>query len=380
MVVRYCSGGLILLSLVSASAIAAVEAPSSNAPSFRFARPGYVFSFPRDHAAHPAFRTEWWYYTGQLAAEGDSLAPADLGFQLTFFRRGVARPDPPRPSAWALRDVYFAHLAVSDLAGRRFHFAERMSRGALGSAGTDSTTYRVWIDDWQATLAADGSQRLTASEPGSHAIDLRLVPRKPPALHGEAGLSRKGGAVEQASHYYSITRLDAEGTVRLRARTLQVRGEAWMDHEFSTGDLAPNLVGWDWFGLQLDDGSELMLYVLRRADGVPDPASSGSLVDRDGRVTHLPIEKFTVDVVRRWKSSKTGASYPASWRIRIPGAGIELAVEPRLDDQELVTVASTGITYWEGAVSVNGSRSGAPVRGRGYAELTGYAEPFREKM
>jgi predicted secreted hydrolase len=372
--------GLGLALILTSGLVVAGVGLSRSATPFRIARPGYVFNFPADHAAHPAFRTEWWYYTGHLSTGGDSLAPADLGFQLTFFRRGVARPDPPRPSAWALRDVYFAHLAISDLAGRRFHFAERISRDALGLAGADSTHYRVWIDDWQASLAADGSHQLSAAEPGSHALDLRLVPRKPPVLHGEAGLSRKGAAEEQASHYYSITRFDAEGTVRLGARTLQVRGEAWMDHEFSTGDLAPDLVGWDWFGLQLDDGTELMLYLLRRTDGGPDPASSGSLIDRDGRVTHLPNEEFAVEVVGHWKSAASGAHYPAGWRIRIPSAGVELEIEPRLDDQELITAASTGITYWEGAVRVVGKRAGAPIRGRGYVELTGYAEAFRARM
>jgi predicted secreted hydrolase len=375
--------GLIFLILISATsmvAAVAADAPVADSTEFRFAQPGYVFRFPRDHAAHPAFRTEWWYYTGQLTSAGDSLAPADLGFQLTFFRRGVARPHPRRSSAWALHDLYFAHLAISDLAGRRFHFAERISRGALGEAGADSTSYRVWIDDWQATLVRDGSHRLRASESGAHGIDLRLVPRKLPVLHGRAGLSRKGAAPEQASHYYSITRLDAKGTVQLGARTLQVRGEAWMDHEFSTGDLAPDLVGWDWFGLQFDDDSELMLYVLRRAGGAPDPASSGSWVDQSGGVTHLPIEEFTVDVMRRWKSPKTGASYPSSWRIRVPEVGLDLSIKPRLDNQELMTPGSTDVTYWEGAVSVSGARRGVPIRGRGYVELTGYAEPFRVRM
>lgn len=348
---------------------------------FRIARPGYAFSFPRDHGAHPEFRTEWWYYTGHLEVVGGGRSDrSDFGFQLTFFRSGVARPDPPRLSAWALRDVYFAHLAVSDLDARRFYVAERMMRDAIALAGADTGAYRVWIEDWEAKLAGDGSHNLVAGEPGSHGLELRLVPQKPPALHGESGLSRKGAAEEQASHYYSITRLAVEGSLRLGERILPVRGEAWMDHEFTTGELDSSLVGWDWFGLQLDDGSELMLYLLRRQDGSTDRASSGSLVDREGRVTHLTVEDFVVEVGRRWRSTASKATYPMGWRIRVPGAGLEIAVESLLDEQELTTRASTGVTYWEGAVSLSGTRRGAPVSGRGYVELTGYAEPFRAQM
>jgi predicted secreted hydrolase len=238
----------------------------------------------------------------------------------------------------------------------------------------------VWIDDWQATLAQDGSQHLLADEPGSHAIDLRLRPEKPPALHGEAGLSRKGPEEGQASTYVSITRLAAEGTVRIGDRILPVRGEAWMDHEFTTGELAPHLVGWDWFGLQLDDGADLMLYLLRRADGTPDTASSGSLVVAEGNVTHLRLADVEVEVLRHWRSPATRADYPAAWRLRIPGQGLDLSIEPLLPDQELVTAGSTGITYWEGAVRIQGSKDGTRLSGRGYVELTGYAEPFRARM
>jgi predicted secreted hydrolase len=391
------------LSANTRSAGAQERKDGGSAEPFQAARPGYLFDFPADHASHPDFRTEWWYYTGHLwvvAPDGDGRGtpmapeapddgvpptPSDLGFQLTFFRSGVARPDPPRPSAWALNDLYFAHLAISDFSGRRFHLGERLMRDALALAGADSMTYRVWIDDWEVALEPDGSHRLVADEPGEdggdgHGLDLRLTPLKPPALHGEAGLSRKGAAEGEASHYYSLTRLSAEGTVRLGERTLGVRGEAWMDHEFATGELAPDLVGWDWFGLQLDDGSELMLYTLRRADGTAAAASSASLIERAGLVSHLTRGDFVVEVVRRWTSPESGATYPASWRLRVPEAGLVLDLEPRLADQELVTPGSTAITYWEGAVSVGGTRRGKPISGRGYVELTGYAGSFRARM
>jgi len=360
------------------------------APPFRAVEPGRVLRFPADHAAHPSYRTEWWYYTGHLWVADDStdspgaapgpVQPADFGFQLTFFRSGVARPETPRASAWALRDIYFAHLALGDFGARRFHAAERMMRDALGLAGADTAAYRVWIDDWSAELAADGSHRLRAAEGDEHAVDLTLVPTKPPALHGTAGYSRKGEAPGQASYYYSLPRLSATGSVRVGERTVRVRGEAWMDHEFTTGELAADLVGWDWFGLQLDDGTELMLYLLRRADGTPAPASSGSLIDRDGRVTPLARDAFSVVADATWRSAASGAEYPARWRVAVPSSALELTLEPRLADQELVTRESTGVTYWEGAVSVRGTRAGAPIAGRGFVELTGYATAFRARM
>jgi predicted secreted hydrolase len=360
---------------------------------FRRALPGYVFRFPADHASHPAFRTEWWYYTGHLwigeaMPAGDGARPPDLGFQLTFFRSGIARPDSPRASAWAVRDLYFAHFTVSDLRrGGRFHFAERAGRDALGMAGADSTTYRVWIDDWGAKLMPDSiHHRLTApqAEPSGHGLELTLVPVKPPAIHGAGGVSKKGALPGEASHYYSLTALTGEGEVRLGEERLKVHGTAWMDHEFSTGPLPAGLVGWDWFGLALDGNGELMIYLLRRADGSPAEASAGSWVTPGGEVIGLTREDIQVTSDRRWKSPRSGAEYPARWRIAVrakPGVpALDLQCEPRLADQELVTTGSTGITYWEGAVLVRGERDGAPVAGRGYVELTGYAAPLRARM
>jgi predicted secreted hydrolase len=377
----------------TAAAPAAPSVPGPAAPpggdSFRAVQPGLELRFPADHAAHPAYRTEWWYYTGHLWVVDDTTevaaapglpAPADLGFQLTFFRSGVARPASPRASAWALRDLYFAHLALGEFSPGRFHVAERMMRDALGLAGADSTALRVWIDDWSATRAADGSHRLVAGEPGAHGIELTLVPEKPPALHGDHGLSRKGEAAGQASYYYSFTRLAAAGTVRLGDRTVRVQGEAWMDHEFTTGELAADLAGWDWFGLQLDDGTELMIYLLRRADGTWAPASSGSLVERTGRVIHLSRDAFLVTAIDTWSSPASGAIYPSRWRVRVPPAALDLDLRPRLPDQELVTSESTGVTYWEGAVAVRGTRAGASISGRGFVELTGYATAFRARL
>jgi len=369
-------------------------AAAEPAAGFRAALPGYVFHFPADHASHPAFRTEWWYTTGHYWVgtkdpAGDARRQPDGGFELTFFRSGVARSEPPRASAWAARDLFFAHFAVTDLRpGGRFRFAEKIGRDALGMAGADSTRYHVWIDDWEALVAADDndSLELRAVAP-EHAVELRLWPEKPPVVHGQDGVSRKGPDAGQASHYVSLPRLGFTGRVRIGQETLPVHGEAWMDHEFTTGELPAGLAGWDWFGLQLDDGSELMLYRLRRADGTWAPESSGSWIGPDGRVVPLAAEAATVTSDRTWKSPASGAVYPARWRVtvRVPAAGAgarsyELSIEPELADQELVTRESTGVTYWEGACRVAGTRDGEPVTGLGYVELTGYAGTFRARM
>ena len=390
-----CAGRALLLALAMCAAPATHGDEASDDGPSRRAMPGYTFGFPRDHASHPAFRTEWWYYTGHFWI-GDTPLPADgarppeLGFQLTFFRSGVARPDSARASAWAVRDLYFAHLTMSDLRrGGRFHFAERAGRDALGMAGADTAAYRVWIDDWEAKLLPDSlGHRLVAAEGGAgptgHALDLTLVPKKPPAIHGQDGVSRKGPLPGEASHYYSLTALSGEGEVRLGEERLPVRGTAWMDHEFSTGPLPAGLVGWDWFGLALDGSCELMIYLLRRADGSPAEASAGSWVTPGGEVIPLGLDDLKVTSDRRWKSPHSGAEYPARWRIKVrakPGVpALDLQCEPRLADQELVTTRSTGVTYWEGAVDVRGERDGAPIAGRGYVELTGYAAPLRARM
>jgi predicted secreted hydrolase len=256
-------------------------------------------------------------------------------------------------------------------------------------AGADSAAYRVWIEDWEAKLLPDSlGHRLVAAEGGSgptgHGLALTFTPEKPPAIHGKDGVSRKGMLPGEASHYYSLTELRGEGEVRIGEERVTVHGTAWMDHEFSTGQLPAGLVGWDWFGLALDGRHELMIYLLRRADGTPAAASAGSWITPGGEVIPLAVEDLRVTSDRRWKSPRSGAEYPARWRIQVrakPGVpALDFQCEPRLADQELLTTGSTGITYWEGAVIVRGARDGAPVAGRGYVELTGYAAPLRARM
>lgn len=332
-----------------------------------------AFAFPADHGPHPEFRTEWWYFTGNLRAE-DGRA---FGYQLTFFRQAVAPEEPgaaPRASAWATRQVYLAHFALSDLDGRRFRAFERFARGAAGLAGAELTPegrLRVHLEDWRAE-GGDGAGavfplRLRAAE-GGVAIDLELEQGKPPVLQGDDGLSAKGPEPGNASYYYSLTRMPTRSTVTVDGRAHEVTGASWMDREWSTSALPEGVVGWDWFALQLDDGSELMLYQLRRGDGTTDPFSKGSLVAPDGSAAPFSAAELTLTPEGRWRAP-SGAVYPAGWRLAIPSRGLALEVEPALADQEL----PVSIRYWEGAVRVAGTRNGREVAGAGYLEMTGYS-------
>lgn len=357
-------------------ALAAMPARSGvETEQFRPAAPGYVYQFPRDHGAHDEFRTEWWYYTGHLvAADGRRF-----GYQLTFFRRGVARRSVrENPSRWAVRHLYLAHFALSDIAGRRFRWAEKISRAGIGKAGAEAGRLHVWTDRWLTEDEA-GRHHLKAEAAG-FAIDLLLTPGKPPVIHGTEGVSRKGAQPGQASHYYSLTRLETAGTVTVEGRTLPVTGSSWMDHEFGSADLGEDLVGWDWYSVQLDDRTELMFYRLRRKDGSADPASSGTVVWADGRSQHLAAGDVQVEALDTWTSPRSGARYPSRWRLSGPGLALSLELTPLLADQELVTSGSTQVTYWEGAVGVSGRAGGAAASGRGYVELTGYAARFRERL
>ena len=334
---------------------------------FETPRPGRVWSFPRDHGAHPEYKTEWWYYVGHLqAASGESF-----GYQLTFFRVALRKPDPQARSAWSLHTVYFAHLAVTDAARRTFFFKEKSGRGALGLSGAASGTLKVWIDDWRAELKGE-EFHLQAQDDGL-GLDLALKPLKPPALHGQGGYSRKSETSDAASYYYSLPRLETRGNITVDGRQLAVTGESWMDHEFFTSAMAPNLSGWDWFSLQLEDGWEVMLYLLRQKDGSVDPASAGSLIEPSGRVRHLNRADFTVKPTGAWTSPHSRAQYPAGWEITIPGGGYRLKLTPTIADQEIRSPAPAKVTYWEGQVKIEGVKNGAPVAGLGYAELTGYA-------
>lgn len=336
------------------------------AATFQPALPGYEYQFPRDHGSHDEYKTEWWYYTGHLQTDDGHR----YGFELTFFRVGVSRD--PAANPWELRDLALAHFAVTDVDGHAFRYYEKLNRSSPYTAHAAAGRLDVFNEGWRATTNPDGSWQIRARS-GSDAVDLTLRTRKPPAIHGENGISVKAEGAGYASHYYSMTRLEADGAIRGKHCT----GLVWMDHEFGSSQLRENQRGWDWFSVQLDNETELMLYIIRRADGTPDVTSSGSVITADGGVIHIRRDQLAVRASRTWRSRRSGARYPLSWRVEVPSLRIALTLEPLLDDQELVTEGSTHITYWEGAVSASGSFDSTPVRGDGYVEMTGYDRAFR---
>ncbi len=357
-----------------------IQSPSADDSHnrFRLALPGYQYQFPRDHGSHDEFRTEWWYYTGHLeTAEGRRF-----GFELTFFRRGIP-PDQihTRPSRWSVDQLYLAHVAITDVSEGQFHFRDRVSRGGLGKAGADTTHLHVWLDQWRAESSEPSGDRQTLdAQADGMALSLTLAPLKPLVIHGEQGISKKGSAAGQASHYYSFTRLKTMGTLTLGTQAYKVTGTSWMDHEFGSADLSADLVGWDWFSIQLTDNRELMVYRLRRSDGSSDPASSGTLVFPDGHTQHLSASDIRLTPLDTWTSPASKATYPHRWQVSIPSLGLSLNLTPLLADQELRTSRSTQVTYWEGAVAVTGTERGQAIKGQGYVELTGYAEHFTKRL
>ncbi len=332
-------------------------------------------SFPKDHASHPDYRIEWWYYTGNVRAEDG----ARYGFQLTFFRIRTVPADkeieqPGRKSAWRADQVFAAHAALSDISSNEFHHSEKMSRAALNLAGTreDEKGFEVYLNRWKATIAPE-LHHLSAQSV-DFSFDLDLIPEKGPVAHGESGYSRKGEETGEASCYYSITRIQAKGTVRVGGREKLVRGTAWMDHEFSSAPLNPGLAGWDWFSLQFSDGSDLMIYLMRKKSGEYSPVSSGTFVDKDGKPTRILFKDFRISTRDTWKSPHTGAVYPSSWLLEVIPLDLRVSIVPNMADQEMQTPGSTRVTYWEGSIRAEGSRPGdRRITGEGYAEFTGYA-------
>ena len=323
------------------------------------------FSFPDDHGPHEAFRNEWWYITGNL----DGRDGRRFGFEITIFRFSLTATPPEIDSQWRSNQVYIAHLAITDAGDNEFYVAERYSRGALGLAGAQAAPLRVWVEDWEIAAEREGAPWRIRAADKDIGLDLELRALKPPVLNGDRGLSRKSSSIDSASYYYAITRLETEGTITIGGEDFAVSGLSWLDREWSTSALATDQVGWDWFALQLSDGTDVMLYNLRKTDGSDDIASSGTITLADGTSGKLEYGDFEILVNDEWESP-AGGTYPSGWTIRIPGRGLELDVEPVIDDQELFTT----VRYWEGAVDVSGTRAGRRVSGRGYVELTGYAD------
>lgn len=371
---------LLLLSICCLSACLAPTAPSmqtkltvaeSMAPrdstGFLRADAPRQFAFPADHGPHPGFAVEWWYVTGNLTDE----AGQQYGYQFTIFRSSMRPPHDmlAGQSAWQSTDGYMGHLALTDVGNQQFYAYERFSRAAIGLAGAQQTPLRVWLDDWQmAATDSDVNALVLTARHGDIAIDIQLDMRTPPVLQGDNGLSQKSAG--NASYYYSMPRLASQGTIHIGDRRIAVTGTSWLDREWSTSALAPEQIGWDWFALHLSDGSDLMIYHLRRRDGQFDPYSGGSLRHADGRVTQLRASDMQIVPQGAWQSPHTGSSYPATWRLVVAPLQLDIVVTPLVADQELPVT----IRYWEGAVTVTGTHADTSITGLGYLEMTGYAD------
>ncbi len=320
---------------------------------------GRKLVFPRDHGAHPEYRTEWWYVTGWVENEG-----VERGFQVTFFRTRTGLQE-ENESAFAPKQLIFAHAAIADTEHGRLWHGQRAARQGFGLAYAGMDDTRVAIDDWS-LLRSNGMYSARIATP-DFVLDLRLAPTQPVVLQGSAGYSRKGPQGTQVSYYYSHPHLRVSGSIRIGNRTLPVRGEAWLDHEWSSEYLPADAQGWDWIGINLFDGGALMAFRMRARDGTALWAG-GSVRDVNGRLTVLGQRDVDFEPRRQWRSPRTGVEYPVAMQVRAGELVLEL--DPLMDDQELDSRASTGIIYWEGAVRA--TSDGKPA-GRGYLELTGYA-------
>jgi predicted secreted hydrolase len=353
--------------------LAEVQAPDVRSLNNEI-RPGFVtvdgarpLTFPEDFGAHENFSTEWWYYTGNLQTpEG-----RHFGFELTIFRVGLLPPQVKLPDAsqWYGRSLYFAHFAISDIAGEHFYAFERYSRPGPGLAGAQADPYRIWLDDWNIVETGSGVYHLHAAQ-AEIALDLTLTDEMGVVLHGENGYSRGGENVTNAAYYYSQPRLRADGSLQVGDVSYAVSGLAWKDHEFSSGVLDENQIGWDWFSLQFEDGPALMLFQLRERGGGTSNSSSGTFIAADGSPQPVQKTDFEITVLDEWRSPHTQGLYPAAWELRLNRPNCTLEVRPWMADQEINFLT---VTYWEGAVRFEGTCNGAPARGNGYVELTGYA-------
>ena len=333
------------------------------------AKPNYRWKFPRDHGAHPSYKTEWWYYVGHLK----DTQGKRYGFELAFFRVGLDG-SVENSSAFTPRDLYFSHFAISDIGAQKFWYAEKMNRSGPGLAGASQGGMNLWNENWR--IWRSGLGHHLKADGGIYSLDLTVQSPISAVLEGVRGYSKKGFNEENASLYYSFPNFIADGQLRIGSDLKTVHGSAWMDHEFFSGDMDPYETGWDWFGLQLSDNTELMIYLMRQKDGSFNPASSGTFINRLGKSIRLVSGTYQTKVLDTWTSPRTGAVYPIHWQITVPFRGLSLDVTASIPDQELDTAKSTQVVYWEGSVDIRGTRAGKAIRGEGYMELTGYDQPF----
>lgn len=344
----------------------------SLAGDFQKAQSPASFRFPTDMGSHDNFQTEWWYYTGNLETDTGRR----FGYQLTFFRRAVIPPSDrmPRTSDWAVDQIFLAHFTVSDIENNHFYQAEKVSRGAAGLAGAQGQPeFSVWLENWQVQQVSERSYQIHA-ETGEVSLSMEMEDLKGIILQGDQGYSQKGPETGNASYYTSQTRLKSQGKLRIDGEEIEVQGLSWMDHEYSTSALGKGEVGWNWFSIQLDDNTELMLFTIRDAKGKESPFSSAALILNDGSKTTFSKSDFIITSTNTWVSPHSKVAYPSSWEISIPSQNITLVVQPLMADQEV----RLAFTYWEGAVRITGSINQKPVSGSGYVELTGYAQSMED--
>ena len=345
------------------------------APAWSRALSPQSITFPADHFSHPEFKTEWWYFTGNLVSESGE----PMGFQFTLFRQGLRPPGSVKAnSAWIPAAFGFGHAAVSLPQRKEFLFGQLLERGSHGSV--DFPTFApdrqahnepallARVGDWSVTLMPDGQFTMKATVPGAE-IALVAKPQYAPMLQGDRGLSQKAAGPGNASYYFSIPRLETQGTITTHGKTQSVRGTSWLDREWASNQLAAGQVGWDWFAIQLDDGRDLMIYQMRLANGGRDPYSHGTLRQPDGHIIPISAESYSLKPGKIWTSKTTGGAYPITWELKIPDLNLDLVIEAAQENQELPL---SPVAYYEGSIHVHSPRS--PTRGIGYMELTGYAQ------
>jgi predicted secreted hydrolase len=347
---------------VSASVVSALS-DNKNTTNFSKADKKIKFEFPKDSGEHKNFQTEWWYYTGNLEDDNKN----NYGYQLTIFRRALNNNIQKRNSSWNTNQIYFAHFTLTDVKKNKFYYDEKYGRNGAKIAGANYKPLHIWLEDWQIKEDKNGYINLKA-ENNNVGINLKVKPVKPIVLQGDNGLSKK--SKNNASYYYSLTRLETHGEIFVNNEKISVRGLSWLDREWSTSALSKEQSGWDWFSLQFNNNKELMLYQLRLKDGGIDNYSSGALIDEKGNIINLKKNDFKISVKDYWKSPNTNVNYPSKWEIQIPKFNLNLNIEPFINNQEL----NISFSYWEGAVKVRDNNSN--VNGKGYVELTGYNEKF----
>ena len=350
---------------VPAQATVEWSQPQTNSSSFKKATGPLPLKFPEDFGAHPEFQTEWWYYTGNLQSENGQ----EFGYQFTIFRRAID-PAPPQQSQsdWRSNQIYFAHFTISDINNQDFYPQEQFSRGAAKLAGAETKPYRIWINDW--SIEEEGNSIHLKARGDKVAINLNLEQTQAPVLQGDRGYSVKGPEPGNASYYYSIVQQPTAGSVQVGKDEYAVKGKSWTDHEYSTSALSPGTAGWDWFSIQFDDQTALMLYALRQEDGTPLEFSKGKFIEKDGSTVALNREDWNLKAIKHWKSPESKTVYPSAWAINIPKLDLSLQGQPLMPNQEL----NISTVYWEGAVEFKGKRGDSPISAKGYVELTGYKE------